>query len=63
MSEGVPAPRKRTQPTKPHAPSKKKVISQPKVEEAPPIINEDTDLSCGPFLPFTHTRVIEEKSV
>ena len=43
MSSGVPAPRKRTQPTKPRAPAKKKVISQPKVEEAPPIINtEDT---------------------
>ena len=42
MSEGVPAPRKRTQPTKPRAPKKTKVISQTKVEEAPHIINEDT---------------------
>ena len=42
MSEGVQAPRKRTQPSKPRAPSKKKVISQPKIEEAPVIINEDT---------------------
>ena len=42
MSEGVPAPRKRTQPTKPRAPKKTKVISQTKIEEAPPIINEET---------------------
>ena len=42
MSEGVPAPRKRTQPTKPHAPKKTKVISQTKVEEAPPIIGSGT---------------------
>ena len=42
MSEGVPAPRKRTQPTKPRAPKKTKVVSQTKVEEAPPIINEET---------------------
>ena len=33
---------KRTQPTKPRAPKKTKVVSQTKVEEAPPIINEDT---------------------
>ena len=38
----VPAPRKRTYPTKPRAPKKTKVISQTKVEEAPPIIPEDT---------------------
>ena len=43
MSEGVPAPRRRTQPTKPRAPSQKKVISQPKVEEAPPIIDEELE--------------------
>ena len=42
MSEGVPAPRKRTQPTKHRAPSKKKVVSQTKVDEAPPTISEDT---------------------
>ena len=42
MPEGVPAPRKRTQPTKPRAPKKTKVVSQTKVEEAPSIINEDT---------------------
>ena len=42
MSEGVPAPRKQTQPAKPCAPKKTKVVSQTKVEEAPPIINEDT---------------------
>ena len=42
MSEGVPAPRKRTQPTKPRAPKKTKVISQTKIEEAPPIIHEET---------------------
>ena len=42
MSEGVPAPRKRTHPTKPRAPSKKKIVSQTKVEEAPPTIIEDT---------------------
>ena len=42
MSEGVPVPRKRTQPTKPRAPKKTKVISQTKIEEAPPIINEET---------------------
>ena len=41
MSEGVPALRKRTQPTKPRAPKKMKVISQTKIEEAPPIINEE----------------------
>ena len=42
MSEGVPAPRKWTQPTKPRAPKKTKVISQTKIKEAPPIINEET---------------------
>ena len=42
MSEGVPAPRKRTQPSKPRAPKKTKVVSQTKVEEAPPIIPEVT---------------------
>ena len=42
MSEGVPAPRKRTQPTKPRAPKKTKVISQTKIEEAPPIIHQET---------------------
>ena len=42
MSDGVSAPRKRTQPTKPRAPSKKKVVSQTRVEEAPPTIIEDT---------------------
>ena len=42
MSEGVPAPRKRTPPTKPCAPKKTKVVSQTKVEEAPPFIPEDT---------------------
>ena len=44
MSERVLAPLKRTQPTKPCAPSKKKAIQlqqQPKVEEAPPTIIED----------------------
>ena len=87
MSEGVPAPRKRTQPTKPRAPKKTKVISQTKIEEAPPIIHEETTVwekelddlfrtlrdpqdetvshknSKGPALPFTHARVVEEKSV
>ena len=42
MWEGVPASRKRTQPTKPRAPKKPKVISQTKIEEAPSIINEET---------------------
>ena len=42
MLEGVPAPSKRTQPREPRAPKKTKVVSQTKVEEAPPIINEAT---------------------
>ena len=42
MSEGVPAPRKRMQPTKPRTPNKTKVVSQTKVDEAPPIIGNGT---------------------
>ena len=80
----MPAPRKRTQPTKPRAPSKKKVISQPKVEVPLSLtktggVGKRTgrsvsnvtgaprrgrqDPSRGPVLPFTHARVVEEKSV